>query len=168
MTEEVTESEGVVDPARRAVGIGEYAVSTAAGAVLSAHGLGSCVGLALVDREAGLAGLAHLFVPQADVGRGPSPKFADAGTTLLVEELEARGGTRESLEAKLAGGSYVLDVPVTDVGAQNVAAVRATLADHDVPIVAADVGGQHSRSLRLEPDTGTLVVESATGESRRI
>ena len=50
--------------------MGELATSTDRGAVLAAIGLGSCVGLALIDRGAGVAGLAHIMLP-ADTGRQP-------------------------------------------------------------------------------------------------
>lgn len=152
---------------REVVGIAEYAISTD-DTVLATNGLGSCIALALVDSEAGVAGLAHLMLPSTAVGRGEPSKFADAGTELLVEELVARGASADSMEAKLAGGSDVVDVLAPGVGPHNAAAVRETLAAMDVPVVGEDVGGDHGRSVRLDPATGDLVVESAGGERVRL
>ncbi len=45
--------------------MGELAVSSTVGDELVAIGLGSCIGLAMVDREAGVAGLAHVVLPES-------------------------------------------------------------------------------------------------------
>jgi len=40
-----------------------------------------------------------------------------------------------------------------------------TLDEFGIPIVGEDVGGDHGRSLRLEADSGDLIVKSANTES---
>ena len=45
------------------VRMGELAVSAEAGHTLISLGLGSCIGLALMDRRGGIAGLAHIVLP---------------------------------------------------------------------------------------------------------
>ena len=60
-----------------AVRMGEIAVSAKPGEVLLSLGLGSCIGLALVDQRRGIAGLAHIMLPEAIAGGGPIGKFAD-------------------------------------------------------------------------------------------
>lgn len=155
------------EPERLRVGIAEYEVATD-GAVLTTSGLGSCVGVALYDDAAEAAGLAHVMLPAAPERTDAKPaKFADAGTTLLVDELERAGASRERLVAKLAGGSDMLDFSNGDagIGERNVREVRRTLADHGVALVAEDVGGSYGRSLRLESATGALVVRSAHREN---
>lgn len=158
------------DPDRLKVGIAEYAVTTD-GAVLTTSGLGSCIGVALHDPAAGVAGLAHVMLPAADeADEGNPAKFADSGTALLVDEVTAAGAEPATLEAKIAGGSDMLDFSAdgAGIGDRNAEAVRATLAAHDVPVVAADLGGDHGRSLRLEPGTGDLVVTSANQGTDRL
>lgn len=159
---------GVAVTVRRSVGIAEYAVS-AEGVPLVTSGLGSCIGLALFDPATDVAGLAHLMLPAAPaVGTGGPAKFADAGTDRLVEEMAAAGANPARLVAKLAGGSDMLSIAGTGIGRRNAAAVRETLGEHGIPIVAEDVGGDRGRSLRLEPATGDLVVRSATDGARRL
>lgn len=151
------------EPERRKVGIAEYEVTTN-GAVLTTSGLGSCIGLALHDPAAGVSGLVHVMLPSADeLAEGNAAKFADSGTELLLSELASAGADLDSTEAKLAGGSDMLDFSEEGegIGERNAIVVRETLASHDVPVVAADVGGDHGRSLRLEAATGELVVKSA-------
>ncbi len=151
------------DPERIKVGIAEYDVTTD-GAVLTTSGLGSCIGLALYDTATGAAGLVHVMLPSADeVEDSNAAKFADTGTELLVDELVDLGADTANMEAKIAGGSDMLDFSESGdgIGVRNAEKVRDTLAAHDVPIVGEDVGGDHGRSLRFEAATGDLIVKSA-------
>jgi len=160
-----SQAEGASDaPAERVkVGIAEWEVTTD-GAVLTTSGLGSCIGVALYDTATGTSGLVHVMLPTAEGRENGNPaKFSDTGTELLLEEMGEAGADLGSVEAKIAGGSDMLDFSEggSGIGVRNVEVVRETLAAHDVPIVAEDVGGDHGRSLRLEAETGDLVVKSA-------
>ena len=152
------------------VGIAEYEV-TDDDAELTTSGLGSCVGVALYDTETGAAGLVHVMLPVAEeMDEGKAAKFADSGTQLLIDELHAIGANPGTVQAKIAGGSDMLDFSEggSGIGDRNVEQVRATLAENDVPIVDEDVGGDHGRSLRLESASGDLVVKSANREKRTL
>lgn len=157
-------------PDRVKVGIAEYEV-TADSAALTTSGLGSCVGVALYDSRAGVAGLVHVMLPTADEMKDGAPaKFADTGTQLLIDEMEAIGADSHRIEAKIAGGSDMLDFSDSGpgIGDRNTQQVRDTLAENDVPLVEEDVGGDHGRSLRLDASTGDLVVKSANRENRTL
>jgi len=152
------------------VGIAEYDLSTD-GAVLTTSGLGSCIGVAIHDEQAPASGLVHVMLPVAEEVDGGNPaKFADTGVETLVEELEAVGADRANMVAKIAGGSDMLDFSKngSGIGARNVTVVRKTLDELGIPIVEADVGGDHGRSLRLEAATGQLIVKSANRDEKRL
>lgn len=154
---------------RLKVGIAEYEVTN--GAELTTSGLGSCVGVAMYDDSTDVVGLVHVMLPTAEEMRDGKPaKFADTGTELLIEEMLAAGANKNNLVAKIAGGSDMLNFSEggAGIGDRNVEKVRETLNEHDVPLVAEDVGGDHGRSLRLEPETGDLVVKSANQEDERL
>lgn len=158
------------DPERLKVGIAEYEVSTN-GAILTTSGLGSCIGVALHDTTTGAAGLVHVMLPSAEeVDDGNPAKFADTGTTLLVDEMADAGANVRTIEAKIAGGSDMLDFSDDgeSIGTRNAATVRKTLADHDIPVVGEDVGGDHGRSLRFEAASGDLIVKSANEDDTRL
>lgn len=157
-------------PDRIKVGIAEYEVTTS-GSVLTTSGLGSCIGVALHDPETGISGLVHAMLPSAADDQDGSPaKFADGGTEHLLEELERTGADLDSVEAKIAGGSAMLDFSDrgAGIGERNVDRARSVLAAHDIPIVAEDVGGDHGRSVRLEGETGNYVVKRANEESKTL
>jgi chemotaxis protein CheD len=147
------------------VRMGELATSTDPGAVLAAIGLGSCVGLALIDRGAGVAGLAHIMLP-ADTGGSVQPgKFADTGVPALIERMAARGALRVRLEAVLVGGAQMLGAAGNrlDVGARNEAATRSALTRAGVRIVAAETGGTTGRTVRVRVGPGEVSVKEAGG-----
>jgi len=155
-------------PERLKVGIAEYEVTTEPTAILTTSGLGSCIGVALYDESAGAAGLVHVMLPTAeDVEGGNRAKFADTGVAELVEALEDAGASQRTMEAKIAGGSDMLDFSEngSSIGSRNLEQVRATLDEYGIPIAGEDVGGDHGRSLQLEADTGDLVVKSANTDS---
>ena len=151
------------------VGVADYVV-TSRETRLTTTGLGSCVGVALVDTESGLAGLAHVMLPSSDDDSNEVAKFADTAIAAMLEELYDMGATRNGVEAKIAGGSNMLDLSGVgkEVGSRNVTATRDALCAHDVPLVAEDTGGSHGRSLELQTDSGTLVVRSAHEEVTRL
>jgi chemotaxis protein CheD len=153
-------------PARRTtdrikVGIADLAVGDDE-SQLSTSGLGSCVGIALYDDRAGVAGLAHAMLPEG-VGKDDEAKYVDTAIPALIARMEAAGAKRRRLRAKLAGGSTMFEFNSTDrsVGDRNVTAAHETLSDLGIPLDAEDVGGDHGRSLELDGATGGLHVRSA-------
>jgi chemotaxis protein CheD len=150
-------------PDRVKVGVAEFAVATG-DTLVTTSGLGSCVGVAVADPDAGVAGLAHVMLPEATGDdRGKPAKSVEVGVERLLTALEAAGGDPDAVEAKLAGGSQMFDFSGVSegVGERNVERSREALAERNVTVVAEDVGGSHGRSLELRPGTWTLTVTSA-------
>lgn len=165
-TDDSTDSE----PERLKVGIAEYEVSTDS-AILTTSGLGSCIGVALYDSTTETAGLVHVMLPSSEeVADGNAAKFADTGTSLLVRAMEDAGANQRTMQAKIAGGSDMLDFSDSgsSIGTRNAEQVRKTLQNHDIPVMGEDVGGDHGRSLRFEGSSGELVVKSANEEDTRL
>jgi chemotaxis protein CheD len=151
-----------------AVRMGEIAVSANPGDVLLSVGLGSCIGLALVDQRRGIAGLAHVMLPEA-IGerRGPAGKFADLAVPELMARTVALGTSRPMLKAVLVGGAQMFPLGTTgalDIGARNETAVRAALAAEGVPVVASATGGAQGRTIRVCPGGAVLSKEAGGAE----
>jgi chemotaxis protein CheD len=147
------------------VRMGELAVSGEPGDVLVSLGLGSCIGLALLDRRTRKAGLAHVVLPQSQGDAAENPlKFADRAVPELVHRM---GGRRSSLEAALVGGAsmFALGAASLEVGQRNEAAVRVQLDRLRIPVIAAATGGSRGRTVRVDVATGAITVREAGGDT---
>jgi len=153
------------------VRMGELAVSSTAGDVLVSLGLGSCIGLALVDRKMGIAGLAHVVLPDSagEDAAGPG-KFADLAVPQLVAEMEAAGARRVRIDAALVGGASMFAVTSRslEVGQRNDAAVREHLAGLRIPVRGAATGGNRGRTIRVSVGTGTVTFREAGGQDTEL
>lgn len=130
--------------------MGEMVVSAHPGDELCAIGLGSCIGLALADRQTGVAGLVHVVLPESLGADGPPGKFADLAVPELLSRLEAAGAARRRLVAVIMGGARMFAGGLTnDIGARNAEAVRECLSSSGVAIHAQDIGGDRGRTARL-------------------
>jgi chemotaxis protein CheD len=153
------------------VRMGDLAVSSASGHVLVSLGLGSCIGLALLDRRMGIAGLAHVVLPQSQGHADANPrKFADVAVPDLVSELEGLGARRVRLEAVLVGGASMFAVSTAglEVGQRNEAAVRDLLKSMRIPVKATATGGSRGRTIRVDAATGAVTVREAGGHDTEL
>jgi chemotaxis protein CheD len=156
----------------KVVRMGELAVSAAPQDELISMGLGSCVGVALVDRDYAVAGLAHVMLPSANAAYSAPAKFADRAVPALLAGVERVGAQRDRLVAVLAGGAQMFganprvghaDAVGSDLGARNEAAVRAALADAGIPVRAAATGGGRGRTVRVQVGEARVTVKEAGG-----
>ncbi|SDZ83891.1 chemotaxis protein CheD [Haloplanus vescus] len=152
---------------QKRVGIAEFAV-TDGGAVLSTSGLGSCLGVALYDERAGVAGLIHTMLPAAPEDCPNPVKYTDTGIDTLLAAMAAEGATTANVTAKLAGASAMFDFDSQEesIGDRNVAVAHEVFDQRSIPIVAEDVGGDSGRSIKFRGDTGELLIVSSGNETR--
>jgi chemotaxis protein CheD len=146
--------------------MGELAASAVAGDVLVSLGLGSCIGLAVMDRRVGVAGLAHVVLPDSGGHEADNAlKFADRAVPELVSRVVAEGGRARKLEAVLVGGASMFTVSSAslEVGQRNEAAVRRQLSALRIPVIAAETGGKRGRTIRVHVDTTRVTVREAGG-----
>lgn len=149
------------------VRMGEQVASATADDVLVTIGLGSCIGLALLDVNRQIAGLAHVMLPEAPAGQRADQlgKFADTAVPMLVDGLVAKGARRVRLEAVLVGGAQMFSFGggSLDVGARNAAAVRDALGTQRIPVRVAETGGTKGRTIRVWVGTGVVSAKEAGG-----
>lgn len=143
------------------VRMGEMAVSATPTDELVALGLGSCIGLAIVDRTAGVAGLAHIVLPESHEHREPG-KFADTAVPQLLARLRQAGADDRRMEAVMAGGARMFDMSDSlDIGARNDQAVREALSKARITVRAAETGGSLGRTIKVEVGDGRVTVRVA-------
>ena len=122
--------------------------------------LGSCVGIAMYDRVAGIGGMAHVILPSAEGGKGARGKFADTAIDQLIDDLLREGSHRARLAAKIAGGASMFGTSVDDsLGDRNAEAVRQRLAHHSIRLAAEHLGGTRGRRMLLSPSDGRVEVQ---------
>ena len=146
------------------VRMGDIAVACAGEGERVALGLGSCIGLAVVDRGGAVAGLAHIVLPQSLEASAQKGKFADLAVPEIVTLMCDAGAREDRLEAVLAGGAQMFDLgPDLDIGARTEAAVRSALTRARIPVTAAATGGRRARTITVGPD-GSVTVSEAGDE----
>ncbi|HEY6759617.1 MAG TPA: chemotaxis protein CheD [Baekduia sp.] len=151
------------------VRMGEAWASNAPGDTLVCIGLGSCIGLALVDLKRGVAALAHVMLPESAQPDPPLPhKFADLAVPALVDLAVARGASPSRLEAALVGGAAMFQFGGSgqDIGQRNAQAVTELLDARRIPVRASETGGSKGRTVRVSvgPEIAITVREAGGAE----
>ncbi|MEY7848914.1 chemotaxis protein CheD [Natrarchaeobius sp. A-rgal3] len=150
------------------VGVAEYAVSSDE-RPLKTSGVGSCGVVVVRDEVAAVSGLLHFMLPEAASPVDREAKFADSGIDALFSALESKGGDRSRTWAKLAGGATMIDFQSMGrpIGERNIEAARNVLDALEVPVRAADVGGDAGRRVTFDPASGELLIKTASSEAPR-
>jgi chemotaxis protein CheD len=150
------------------VGMADCKVASTAGQVLATYALGSCIGLAVHDPKATVGGLLHFMLPDSQIDPARAKEnpymFADTGVPLLIERVCGQGGDKRRLVAHAAGGATIMDPKnIFDIGKRNCLALRKILWKAGILLAGETVGGNRSRTVRLEIGSGRfLLQESAT------
>ncbi len=155
------------------VGIADCRVSRDAEDTLVTHALGSCVAVAIHDAYAGVAGLLHIMLPESSIdperARTRPFMFADTGIPELFHAAYAMGAAKSRLSVRLIGGAQVLDPNgVFNIGKRNHLACRKVLWAAGVMVHAEEVGGNISRTVRLDVGTGQLMWSTGSGAPREL
>lgn len=139
--------------------------------LIRTSGLGSCVGIVIYDLRKQVAGMAHVMLPDSKLTQQANfnpYKYADTAIDVLIKKLIKNGAKRLNLKAKIAGGAQMFafqsSTSITRIGPRNVEAVKKELANHKIPIIAKDVGGNNGRTIEFNPTTGMLKIRAVKKE----
>lgn len=134
-------------------------------------GLGSCIGIAIVDPVTKIGGLAHIMLPDSTAIRNSQQniaKFADTGIAELVNQMIKLGAKKERMVAKIAGGAMMFafksQSELTMVGQRNAAASKQKLKELGIPILAEDTGANYGRTVIFYPETGEFHIRAVGKE----
>jgi len=150
------------------VGISDCKISWDPADVLVTYALGSCIAVALYDPVTKVGGLLHYMLPDSALDAAKAQQnpfmFADTGIPRLVAAVRAKGGESRRLVVRLAGGAQVLDSQGTfQIGKRNYLAARKILWKAGILVAAEAVGGEVSRTTRLEIGTGRMWIREGAG-----
>ncbi len=146
------------------VAAGNYYVSNAKSLILHAY-LGTCVGVALYDTEAGVGGLIHLLLPEP-IFQGETfhpEKYASIAFPIFLKALYDAGASSQRLKACIAGGAlvgplknYDLDL---DIGGRTVERVMQFISDEKIQIEKSETGGFFTCCLSVNMQTWKCCIE---------
>lgn len=146
------------------VGISDLAVSKSPDVIVT-YALGSCVGICLYDNRVCIGGLAHIMLPSSkdvSIATDNYKKYADTGIQLLLKELKSAGANMGNLTAKIAGGAQMFaSSKIMSIGDRNVKAVKETLNNYSIKIIAEQTGKNFGRTVYFDTSTGNVEVKSA-------
>jgi chemotaxis protein CheD len=149
---------------RWTIGIGGLEVVRADDGALVTHALGSCLGVAVIDPHARVAGMLHAQLPASvrspELAQSEPGRFVDLGVPLLIQRATALGAEKRRLRLTVAGGANMTGTADDrfNVAAQNLTALRKTLWRLGVLIAGEDVGGCVPRTMYLDITTGNTIV----------
>ena len=146
---------------RVTVNISDMKISNDPEALLITHSLGSCIGVICYDPKIKLGGLLHFQLPDSS-NHGPRAQenpfmFADTGIPLMLEHLYAKGGSRNRMTFSIFGGASMLDdEQLFKIGVKNQRAAKKILWQHAITVNLEDIGGNSSRTVGIEIETGKI------------
>ena len=155
---------------QRTVGIGEMCISNRLNEVIVTYSLGSCVGLALYDRELRLAGLIHCMLPLSSMNAAKASDtpelFVDTGVAALLQAMYDAGSEPRRLIARVAGAASPMDENGTfRIGERNMVVLRKMLQNNRIRLVAEEIGGTEARTMYFHVADGRIVLKSRGRES---
>lgn len=151
------------------VDIADLKVTNRPGDSLITYALGSCIGVAIWDPVARVAGLLHYMLPDStispDKARSNPGMFCDTGVPRLFKAAYELGALKNRLKVKVAGGSQLLDEKgVFNIGKRNYVALRKIFWKNGVLISSEDVGGSVSRTVRIDCESGAVTIKTRNAE----
>jgi chemotaxis protein CheD len=155
------------------VGISDCKVSRDTDSVLVTYALGSCIAVAMHDPVSKASGMLHYMLPESSIDTQKAAQnpfmFADTGIPRLIAAVKAAGGDGKRIIVRLTGGAQVLDSQgVFQIGKRNYLAARKILWKAGILIAGEAVGGEVSRTTRLEVGSGRLFVREGGSVEREL
>lgn len=150
------------------IGVGGYNATNAPGQGVKTFALGSCVAVVLLNPATRAVGMVHVALPSSAISPAKAMEnpgyFADTGIPALLRQMTSQYGVMPNstqLIVKMAGGANVMDPNQTFmIGKRNISAVLEVLARYGLKPVAADVGGEKSRTVSVFVDSGEVLLSS--------
>jgi chemotaxis protein CheD len=149
------------------VGIGDCQVSSDPAVSLITYALGSCIAIAIYDPVSCVGGLLHYLLPDATIDADKAARnpfmFADTGIPALFHGVYSLGAVKSRLRITAAGGAQAFDSEAFQIGKRNQLAMKKILWRAGVLIHHEELGGSSSRTIRMEMNSGRVLMRTAGG-----
>jgi len=133
--------------------------------------LGSCVAVALFDKERKIAGLNHFMLPQRlnekeQFYLTKAGKYGMYAMELLINEMIKIGAVKKSLTGKIFGGAKIvtsLSSNSVNISESNIEFAFEYLKAEGIPVVSSDTGGNHARQILYFTKNAKVFLRRITG-----
>src|SRR5579863_1145065 len=119
--------------------------------------VGSGVAICLWDSVHRIGGANHFILPEGPEDATNASRYANVANPALLQRMLDLGAQRNSLEARIFGGSLpavTFSSGGDCLGDRNVHAVTHFLKMNSIRLVQSEVGGTHGRKLVFQTDDG--------------
>ncbi len=151
-------------PQRHIVGISDMKVVNDPTASLITFSLGSCIGVAIWDGTAKVAGMLHYMLPDANMDQErakDSPyMFGNTGIPLLFRKAYSLGAVKDRLKVYVVGGSQLMDAGgIFNIGQRNYEMLQHLFGKNGILPDKVDVGGAVNRTISIHAGTGKTILK---------
>ncbi|HKL86740.1 MAG TPA: chemotaxis protein CheD [Treponemataceae bacterium] len=151
------------------IGPGEYYASDQD--IVISTLLGSCISVALYDKEKKLGGINHFMLPspqnKEDLLFSRSAKYGIHAMELLINDILKLGGTKKLLKAKVFGGSSVINFKekaTYNIPKMNIEFIFKFLELEHIPVESYSVGGSLPRKVYFFPADAKVLMRFSKTE----
>lgn len=151
---------------RIVVGVADMKVSSNPDDNIITYSLGSCIGIAVYDPQAKVAGLLHYMLPESSLDKTKAEKnpfmFADTGIPNLFKETYKYGAKKSRMKVAIVGGAQILDQKgFFNIGKRNYMAVKKMFFKNNVFSDYEDIGGNINRTITVSVATGDMHIKTS-------
>ena len=152
------------------VGVSDMSVSNDPKSSIITYSLGSCIGVAIHDAVARVGGILHFMLPESELDSNKAKTnpfmFCDTGIPSLFKAAYQLGAKKERMKVVIAGGSQVLDQDgFFNIGKRNIIAAKKMFWRNNVLVDHEDIGGNCNRTIKLDVNSGKVLLKiSGLGE----
>lgn len=140
---------------------------------LFSEDLGACLCLAILDTTSWICGMATSILPEPPhsyTGDHPG-RYASTAVPAIIKGIQERGGSIDFAATFLAGGSRVLpqshcSISRAEIGERNIKSSVRGLREAGLNLIASDAGGQSSRALSVNLQSGEVVIRDNQGHCK--
>lgn len=155
---------------RSVVGVADFKIAKGPDHQIITYALGSCIGVTIWDPQTRVGGMLHFMLPTSktnpDKAATNPAMFADTGMPLLFKSAYEQGAAKSRLVVTASGGAEVLaGSGHFRIGHRNRTVLRKMFFKAGVLLKAEDCGGNDSRTVTLDLNTGAVNVKSRGTET---
>ena len=148
------------------VGVADFKFTTDPTMCLATYALGSCLGITFHDESRRIGGLLHAMLPTAQLHKEQKIKeamFLDTGIPKALKAMVRAGAKKQDIRCNVFGGAQLMSNDnFFRVGSKNIDMFYKISQELELDVVAWEVSGRINRTIKLNNQTGDVIVKIPT------